>query len=212
MDDFPICVRKIGCNPLQNDTIRNAVVVKYESTINGENGEFFIPNGKMALFSCNSSETEKNNETVYELHGISRIICLNGEWHGLSPNEKPNCVLKNSISMASVTISVSKRVIRILSGVLVVCLISIVCLIVYMFRDRKIRHKKRMEELKSRILSNDYNVSNVYYDSYDECNIYDHTTNDYDYICNDLLQDNPLYRDDLSVETECHKTNSIYSI
>jgi hypothetical protein len=210
MNDFPVCVPKSYCKILTNETIGINIKVNYESTMIDENGEIVIPNGKMAQFMCRDSDFNKDNKTAFQLHGISGVLCRNGEWHGLSDKEKPNCLPKDSVVMASVTVSASKITIRILSGILVVCLISIICLIVYMFSARKTRHKRKMKEINTRIYANDYEVN---YDNYENCHhIYERTVNDYDYICHDLLEDNPLYSDNVSRDTECIKNNSIYSV
>jgi hypothetical protein len=209
MNDFPVCVPKSYCKILTNETIGINIKVIYESTMIGENGEKVIPNGKVAQFVCRDSDFNKNKKTVFQLHGISRILCRNGEWHGLSDEEKPNCLPKSSVVMASVTVSASKITIRLLSGISVVCLISIICLIAYMFIARKTRHKRKMKEIKTRIYANDYEVN---YDNYEDYHqIYERTVNDYNYICYDLLEDNPLYSDNVSRDAERIKNNSIYS-
>ncbi len=209
INDFPICVPKSYCKILTNETIGINIEVIYESKVIDKNGETVIPNGKTAQFVCRNSDFNKNNKTVFQLHGISRILCQNGEWQGLSDEEKPNCLPKGSVVMASVTVSASKLTIRILSGILVVCLISIICLIVYMFISRKMRHKRKMKEIKTRMYVNDYEVN---YDNYEDRHNYEQTANHYDYICHDLLEDNPLYSDSISCDTECIKNNSIYSV
>jgi hypothetical protein len=175
--------------------------VIYESTTIGENGEKVIPNGKVARFVCKDSDFNKNDKTVFQLHGVSRILCRNGEWPRLSDQEKPNCLPKGSVSASKITI-------RILSGILVVCLIFIICLIVYMFIARKTRHKRKMKEIKTRIDANDYEGNNYEDNSY----IYERTVNDYNYISYDLVEDNPLYSDNVSRDSECIKNNSIYSV
>jgi len=124
----PYCVRQSYCKPLSNYLIGNGIKIKYELTISGENGEYLIRNGAKAQFSCNGSETKNNNETVYELKGISSAMCQNGKWHGLSLNQKPNCVVKDSTSMSWV----KGRIILNLLKLLVLFIIFICLFITYL--------------------------------------------------------------------------------
>jgi hypothetical protein len=151
INDFPVCVPKPYCKILTNETIGMNINVIYESTMIDKNGEKVIPNGKMAQFVCRNSDFNKNNKTVFQLHGISRILCRNGEWHGLSDEEQPNCLPKGSVVMASVTVSASKITIRILSGILVTFIIMCGILGSIILRSRmKSKQNQTIEGSKKR--------------------------------------------------------------
>lgn len=140
--------------------------VKYEMLItNKKTGKKVIPNGKSARFSCtkvnqtisdmlNSSAT---NSSRY-IHGMSQIICQNGEWIGLE-SANPNCITKpkrKANEMKSMespatkktrgresneVVSLPVRVIKILFALFVILCLIIVVLLIYMciFRKRMSR-------------------------------------------------------------------------
>jgi hypothetical protein len=117
----------------------------------GKNEEKVIPNGKTAQFVCRDSDFNKNNKTIFQMNGISRILCRNGEWYGLSDEEKPNCLPKGSVIMGSVTVSASKLTIRILSGILVTLIIVIGILGSIILRSRmKSKRNQTIEDSNKR--------------------------------------------------------------
>ncbi|CAG2113464.1 unnamed protein product, partial [Medioppia subpectinata] len=223
LNEFPTCLPLATCKAMSFDLLDKSIEVKYESVIYGAGGEVNVPNGKMAQFTCTNANPLKpgSGKQGYHLNGVSRVLCRNGEWLGLTATDRPHCTPDSSMT------SVSKRVIRVLSAVLLVCVLCIVCLVYHMFRARKARHERKLREIKAR-LENDYcyeGYDNEYIETtLDADSAYEKPESDYYYTSitsNDLhnnlrLQPNPIYcEDNMSMKSdynECQKANSIYSL
>ena len=199
VDPFPQCIPNTYCKSLANFSSDTNLRISYETVVNGKEGDVFIPNDMSANFSCSKTSntdlvdyklganvTKHNNDSQYELKGLSRVVCNNSEWVGLTRDTSPRCV-KTQATLATITtletnLSISKTVIILLAVVLIVCLLIIIGLVVFSLKV----HKKR-QQLKSKRINGmgcengmndyeDYTGADDYDDSgvegeevYDEC-------------------------------------------
>ena len=200
---FPTCIPKSFCKVLSNNTYGQTVDIAYQSSINGQLGDVYIPNGLYANFSCSSMENRVflANDSHYVIRGPTHVQCVDGQWVDLTEDNKPECVLK-TISIEEATSS-SRYVILVLTIVLFISLVIILSLCLYTIRSQR----KKRANLRKKAAETNANIYDNPRDIYDDTAIdenYEELKGVYEQVGDDIIHVYEDIEEDIKNEYEVY--------